>query len=231
MALSEMARAKKSISQLKKHLKKSKKLSANFKIQYELAEQYYSDAKHYFSKGDYFTSFGCSDYAYGLLDAIQFVKEHQYFPEPVVGAIILNEKKQIFLMRSHKWNNKYSIPGGHIELGESAEHALVREVKEETNLDVHNLSHVITHEFIHDPAFWKKRHFIMFDYICHTKTPNKVKLNDEGQEYVWMDFSKALKSRDIEPFTLKALKAASQQIGKNTKARRTIKQSKAKPHK
>jgi nucleoside triphosphatase len=220
MALSEMARAKKSISQLKMHLEKSKKLSANFKIQYELAEQYYSDAKHYFGKGDYFTSFGCSDYAYGLLDAIQFVKERQYFPEPVVGAIILNSKNEVFLMRSHKWHGKYVVPGGHIELGESAEQALVREVKEETNLDIYDISHVITHEFIHDLAFWKKRHFIMFDYICHTKNLNKIKLNDEGQEYVWMDFEKALKSKEIEPFTLKALKAAALQTGRKTNAKR-----------
>jgi uncharacterized protein len=36
----------------------------------ELASQYYEDAKYYLEKKDYFTSFGCINYAHGLLDAI-----------------------------------------------------------------------------------------------------------------------------------------------------------------
>lgn len=36
----------------------------------ELAGQYYEDGKYYFEKKDYFTAFGCINYAHGLLDAI-----------------------------------------------------------------------------------------------------------------------------------------------------------------
>ena len=36
----------------------------------ELATQYYEDTKYYLGKKDYFTSFGCINYAHGLLDAI-----------------------------------------------------------------------------------------------------------------------------------------------------------------
>ena len=36
----------------------------------ELAIQYYKDSKYYNDKKDYFTSFGCINYAHGLLDAI-----------------------------------------------------------------------------------------------------------------------------------------------------------------
>jgi hypothetical protein len=34
-----------------------------------LAKQYNSDAKYYLEKKDYFTAFGCMNYAHGLLDA------------------------------------------------------------------------------------------------------------------------------------------------------------------
>jgi len=47
----------------------------------------------------------------------------QKYPEPRVGALIFNSKGEIFLMKSHKWNNKYCIPGGHVELGEIMENA------------------------------------------------------------------------------------------------------------
>lgn len=53
----------------------------------------------------------------------------QKYPEPIVGALIFNNKDEIFLMKSHKWEGKYVIPGGHIELGETIEEALKREVK------------------------------------------------------------------------------------------------------
>jgi hypothetical protein len=36
----------------------------------ELASQYYEDTKYYTQKKDYFTAFGCINYAHGLLDAI-----------------------------------------------------------------------------------------------------------------------------------------------------------------
>lgn len=211
MATSERERARRSLSALEAHLAKCKALEQNFRAQYTLAKQYFLDAKHYFLKGDYFTSFGCSDYAYGLLDAMLLAGESQRFPEPVVGALIFNGKNQIFLMRSHKWRGRYTIPGGHIELGESAEQALIREVKEETNLDISKIRHVITHELIYDPAFWKRRHFVMLDYACIAMNPEKVRLSDEAQGFVWRDFRKALKLRNIEPYALKALEALNAQ--------------------
>lgn len=36
----------------------------------ELATQYYQDTRYYSEKKDYFTAFGCINYAHGLLDAI-----------------------------------------------------------------------------------------------------------------------------------------------------------------
>ena len=57
------------------------------------------------------------------------------FPEVTVGALIFNPDGKLFLVKSHKWHDKYVMPGGHIELGETAENALKREIKEETGID------------------------------------------------------------------------------------------------
>ncbi|HEY4672966.1 MAG TPA: NUDIX domain-containing protein [Nitrososphaerales archaeon] len=60
----------------------------------------------------------------------------QKFPEPTVGALII-KKDKLLLVKSPKWKyQKWTVPGGHIEVGESAEQAIVREAKEETGLDV-----------------------------------------------------------------------------------------------
>lgn len=51
------------------------------------------------------------------------------------SAIILNDKKQILLQRRID-NDKWGLPGGCQEIGERFEETVIREVKEETNLDV-----------------------------------------------------------------------------------------------
>ena len=38
---------------------------------FDMAHRYYNDARYYLEKEDYFTSFGCINYAHGLLDAIR----------------------------------------------------------------------------------------------------------------------------------------------------------------
>lgn len=37
----------------------------------DIAKRYYEDTKYYLEKGDYFTAFGCINYAHGLIDGIK----------------------------------------------------------------------------------------------------------------------------------------------------------------
>lgn len=127
----------------------------------------------------------------------------QLFPEPTVGGLIFDPDDRLLVVKSHKWRDKYVIPGGHIELGESMEQALKREIKEETNLDIHDIDFLGFQEFIFDTNFWKKRHFIFFDFVCRTDSTN-VKLDDEAQEFLWASVQDALKL-PLEPYTEHAI--------------------------
>jgi len=127
----------------------------------------------------------------------------QVFPEATVGALIFNPQGKLFLMKSHKWKGKYVMPGGHIELGEKMEEALIREIKEETGLIIYNIKFICFQEFIFGKGFWKKRHFIFFDYSCQTKF-SKVKLNSEAQEHIWVSLGK-INEFPIEIYTKKAI--------------------------
>ena len=51
-------------------LLEGKKLTKSQEKTVELAKQYYEDSKYYLDKDDFFTAFGCINYAHGLLDAI-----------------------------------------------------------------------------------------------------------------------------------------------------------------
>jgi hypothetical protein len=43
----------------------------------ELAQQYHQDAQYYSEKKEFFTAFGCVNYAHGLLDAILKTEESE----------------------------------------------------------------------------------------------------------------------------------------------------------
>jgi nucleoside triphosphatase len=129
----------------------------------------------------------------------------QHYPEPTVGALIFDPAGRLFLMRSHKWGGRYVVPGGHVELGETLEAALRREIAEETGLTIHEPRFVCLQEFVYDPAFWQPRHFIFFDYACRSDETD-VRLNDEAEEYVWALVDEALRL-PIEPYTEKAIRA------------------------
>jgi nucleoside triphosphatase len=115
----------------------------------------------------------------------------QQFPEPTVGVFIFNSQGELLLLKSHKWPGLYVVPGGHVELGERIEEAAIREAKEETGLDIYGLEFINFQQFIYDPAFWKQRHFIFFDYAAKTDS-TEVVLNDEAQEFVWIDLDAAV---------------------------------------
>jgi len=70
--MDERTRIEKDIVMFKKNLQKINGTEMNEKQKniIELASQYNQDSKYYLEKKDYFTAFGCINYAHGLLDAI-----------------------------------------------------------------------------------------------------------------------------------------------------------------
>ena len=70
--MDEKKRIDKDVVMFEENLSKidNKKLIEKQKKTVKLAEQYYKDSIYYLEKKDYFTAFGCINYAHGLLDAI-----------------------------------------------------------------------------------------------------------------------------------------------------------------
>ncbi len=58
-------------------------------------------------------------------------------------------------------------------------------------------------EVIHDERFWRRRHFIFFDYACRTDS-TEVLLNDEAQDYVWVDLDR-INELPVEHYTAVAI--------------------------
>jgi len=88
-----------------------------------------------------------------------------------VGAVILDSDGRILLVkhvpkRGDFWGGKWMVPGGGLELGETLEEGVVREIEEETNLTVEVVKHVSTLDRIVREGDEVKLHVVYLDFLA-----------------------------------------------------------------
>ena len=124
-----------------------------------------------------------------------------YPDQPVVGvgAVIIKEGKIVLIKRGNEPSKgKWSIPGGHVELGENLKEAVIRETKEETCLDVDNpiLMDVVENVDL-DEQSKIKYHYVIVDYLVHVKGGN-IEATSDAAEFRWVPFG------EVETYNLTA---------------------------
>jgi 8-oxo-dGTP diphosphatase len=80
-------------------------------------------------------------------------------PRLAVDCVIFDDRARVVLIRRNNapFKGGYALPGGFVEVGETVEDACRREVKEETNLELHDLRLVGVYS---DPARDPRGHVI-----------------------------------------------------------------------
>ena len=121
-------------------------------------------------------------------------------PVATVGALIFNNKKEVLMIRTHKWSGLWGIPGGKIKRGESSLAALRRELLEETGLKITDIKFVIVQDCISSKEFYRDAHFVLLNYTCKCVAKNpRVVLNDEAREFQWLKLAAAKKLKLNKP--------------------------------
>jgi len=114
------------------------------------------------------------------------------FPErPIVGvgAVVLNGDRVLLVKRGHEpLKGEWSLPGGVVEVGETLEAALVREVYEETALKIHVGPVVEVFERIHTaPDGRTEFHFVIVDYLCHPAGGDAPTRGSDAEDVRWVE--------------------------------------------
>ncbi|NOX71150.1 MAG: NUDIX domain-containing protein [Candidatus Micrarchaeota archaeon] len=127
------------------------------------------------------------------------------YPEIVVNGLILNEKDDILLVKNEKWDGLLSLPGGHVEIGETLKSALQREIEIQLGISVHIGNMLKMQEFLLPPGYYLRKHYIVFNFVCKTDEINIILKHKNITDYIWVDPESAQKM-NIDPYTLSTIK-------------------------
>jgi 8-oxo-dGTP diphosphatase len=129
-------------------------------------------------------------------------KDDRWYPEaPVaaVGAVVFKGDKMLTVKRSQEPSKgKWSIPGGRIELGETACEAARREVMEECSIEV-EIERVLdsVDNIIRDEDRRVKYHFVIVDVLARYVS-GEIRAQSDAEECRWVT-PRELVAMDITP--------------------------------
>jgi len=90
-----------------------------------------------------------------------------------VGAVVLHEGRLLLIKRgAEPGRGKWSIPGGVVELGENAQDAVVREVKEECGLDIQLVADKpmdVVDRIVRDEEGRVQYHYVLLQFLARLK--------------------------------------------------------------
>lgn len=115
------------------------------------------------------------------------------YPHPAVTAdciVFYKEYNKIYILLIKRKNDPYkdywAFPGGFVNIDESAEEAAIRELKEETDLEVSNIEQLKAYS---NPDRDPRERVITIAFLAESKIKD-VKEGDDAKEARWFEISK-----------------------------------------
>ena len=134
----------------------------------------------------------------------------QYPERPIVGvgAVIVQDGKVLVVKRKYEpLAGQWSLPGGTLELGETLQEGVAREMREETGLEVEVGPVVeVFDRIMTDDARRVRYHFVLVDYLCWPVS-GELQAGSDVAEAVFVDPG-ALEPFDMTPKALSVIDRA-----------------------
>lgn len=137
------------------------------------------------------------------------LREFPEAPRVGVGAVIVHESRVLLVQRGREpLKGHWSLPGGLIELGESLQNAVVREVEEETGLRVEPLELIELLDRIHREEDRVRYHYVIADYLCRV-TGGTLKAASDADAVRWVERAEWNRHSALifDPITVRVIEA------------------------
>jgi len=140
-------------------------------------------------------------------------REFPLAPLVGVGAVIVHEGRVLLARRGHApMQGRWTLPGGVLELGETLLEGVVREVREETGLEVEAVELVELLDRIHRVNDRIQFHYVIADYLCRV-TGGALQASSDADAVRWVERSEwnsdsaPAPELNLDPITVRVIEA------------------------
>ena len=137
-------------------------------------------------------------------------REYPEAPIVGVGAVVIDGTKVLLVRRGQEpLKGEWSLPGGALELGETLQQGVVREVLEETGLIVVPGGIIeILDRITPDEASGRIRyHYVLIDFVCHVTGGTLCSASD-AEEVRWVERNQLQNGFRLAPVTMAVIEKA-----------------------
>jgi 8-oxo-dGTP diphosphatase len=139
-------------------------------------------------------------------------REYPDAPIIGVGAVVIDDGKVLLVRRGQEpLKGEWSLPGGALELGETLREGMVREVLEETGLNVVPVAivEVLDRITLGEPSGRVRYHYVLVDFLCHVAGGTLLGGSDaEGARWVAQEEVHEQGEYRLAPVTVRVIQKA-----------------------
>lgn len=112
-------------------------------------------------------------------------------PSAATAAFIINSHGELLVVRRAKEPAKgtLDLPGGFVDIGETAEEGIVREIREETGLEVTECKYLFSRPNIY-PYAGIDVHTLDMLFECKVNNEAEARADDDAAELMWIPIEK-----------------------------------------
>ncbi len=136
-----------------------------------------------------------------------FEREFPSTPLVGVGAVIVHDARVLLIRRgTEPLKGHWTLPGGMLEVGEALTAGTVREVREETGLDVEPIELIELLDRIHREDNRVRYHYVIADYLCRV-TGGELLAASDANAVRWVERSEwsSHSALVLDPITVRVI--------------------------
>jgi 8-oxo-dGTP diphosphatase len=136
-----------------------------------------------------------------------------------VGGVLVHEGRVLLIRRGKEpLRGRWTVPGGTVELGETLDQALVREMAEETGLGIEPGELLVVFDRIMEERGTVRYHYVIVDYLC-SYVSGEARAGSDAEAVAWVK-PEELSAYDLPQKAMEVVQDAFDRLSRRTSSLR-----------